>query len=378
MARQSAFGDILRDTRKRKGLDLSATARRLRIRPDILQAIEESDFARMPPRGYTRNMISAYARLLGLNPQPILQMYLDQAYAFDVGRVRNDSSRLGNGSRSSRSSRVNRAPREDYFREESVTGEHRFGRALYNDRPDNEGRTYAQDRVHPSRHTTMTTQYTNFYAGPRSPGVQSKLPFIIAGAIIVILLIVVMVLIFGRGGDQPAQNTETVPISGLTDTSNKSSSSEEPTETAPTFATVDFEVSSGNEAYIEVYLDDSNYADMAEEVTGPATGSYQVSGSLRFVTTSPDYVTLTVDGKAVELTDDNSSGVYTYTVEFSDVLAQWQREHGQTPTRSSSTSSDSSSSSSSSKSKSSSSSSSRSSSSNDSSSSSGGGSVRTS
>ena len=61
------FGTILREARERKGYDLATAARRLRIRPDILRAIEEDDFSRMPPRGYARNMVNAYARLVGLN-----------------------------------------------------------------------------------------------------------------------------------------------------------------------------------------------------------------------------------------------------------------------------------------------------------------------
>ena len=58
------FGTILREARERKGYDLATAARRLRIRPDILRAIEEDDFSRMPPRGYARNMVNAYARRL--------------------------------------------------------------------------------------------------------------------------------------------------------------------------------------------------------------------------------------------------------------------------------------------------------------------------
>ena len=41
-------GEALGHARERKGLDLSTAARKLRIRPDILRAIEEGDFARMP------------------------------------------------------------------------------------------------------------------------------------------------------------------------------------------------------------------------------------------------------------------------------------------------------------------------------------------
>ncbi len=68
MARQTSFGEALAHARERKGLDLSTAARKLRIRPDILRAIEEGDFARMPPRGYTSNMVGAYARLVGISP----------------------------------------------------------------------------------------------------------------------------------------------------------------------------------------------------------------------------------------------------------------------------------------------------------------------
>ena len=84
MATQMSFGAILREARERRGLDLTTAARRLRIRPDILRAIEENDFSRMPPRGYTRNMVNAYARLVGLNPTELTRMYLDEAYALSL------------------------------------------------------------------------------------------------------------------------------------------------------------------------------------------------------------------------------------------------------------------------------------------------------
>ena len=89
------FGTILREARERKGYDLATAARRLRIRPDILRAIEEDDFSRMPPRGYARNMVNAYARLVGLNPTEMTCMYLDEAYAYQVGRARNGAQPSG-------------------------------------------------------------------------------------------------------------------------------------------------------------------------------------------------------------------------------------------------------------------------------------------
>ena len=85
---QITSGSVLREARERKNYDLTTVARRLRIRPDILRAIENSDFSAMPPRGYTRNMVNAYARFLGLNPTEIVNMYLDEAYAYQVEKAR--------------------------------------------------------------------------------------------------------------------------------------------------------------------------------------------------------------------------------------------------------------------------------------------------
>ncbi len=340
MARQIAFGDILRDARKRKGMDLSAAARRLRIRPDILRAIEDSDFARMPPRGYTTNMVNAYARLVGLNAAEIGRLYKDQAYAFEVGRVRDDA-RVGDGAARPRSgARQGRAARP---REEQRAVRHNaLGRGLYDDRTDERGRTYATDRVHPSRHGSMpSAQYTNLYAPPKVPTSGSRLPYVIAGAVIVVLLIVVLFLVFGNKA--PAQqDVPQVPITGLTDTSNQAASNgtasggdaqggaatTPPPAVAPTSAKFSYAVKEGQSAYIEVYLDGSSGADVAQTVEGPATRDYNVTGTLRFVTSNPDGVTLTLDGEEVKPTDSRGNGVYTYSVDFPAILREWQEEHG--------------------------------------------------
>ena len=88
MADSRKFGQILRDAREASGEDLVTVARRIRIRPDILERIEYSDLDGMPPRGYSRNMINAYARYLGLNPTEIVKMYLEaqQNHQLDVAR----------------------------------------------------------------------------------------------------------------------------------------------------------------------------------------------------------------------------------------------------------------------------------------------------
>lgn len=348
------FGEILQQARERKGMDLATAARRLRIRPDILRAIEGNDFSRMPPRGYTRNMVNAYARLVGLNPTDITRMYLDEAYAYQVGRARQEAqpANFDMGGSSRRQGRSRERSSQQQARPDGGQRQGSFGRTLYTDDRNesfrsgqgSQPRLYSEDRTHPSHRTALPNgQYTNFYAGPSAPGgVRSKLPFIIAGAVILVLLIVVLALVFG-GRAAESTDVPNVRVTGLTDP--EASSTDEGTDTqaqtqtpvavAPTAAVVSYEVASGQSAYIEVYLDGGS-ASVADTVDGPATETYDVTGTLRFVTTNPEGVTLTVDGAAVAPVDNNGTGVYSYTVDFPAILEQWKAAN---PTAGTSTSS---------------------------------------
>jgi cytoskeletal protein RodZ len=55
----------------------------LRISPIILTALEEGDFAHMPLKGHARNMISSYARYLGLDAEEITAQFLSEYHAFE-------------------------------------------------------------------------------------------------------------------------------------------------------------------------------------------------------------------------------------------------------------------------------------------------------
>lgn len=344
MARQISFGEVLRDARIRRGMDINTAAHRLRIRADILVAIEECDFARMPARGYSKSMIGAYARLVGLNPGEITRMYLDEVYAFEVGRVRTsdrpapraassraqggayaDSSRgRAGGSQQGRSG--SRSARDGGERAALGT------RERYSDRPERPGRTHPQERVHSSRTRslpTSTSHYTNLVAAPKNIAQPSKRPFLIAGAVVLALLVILVVFVFGGKEKEATQDVPTVPVSGLTDTSNlvpeESATSTVPV--APTKAVFAYKVADDKEAYIEVYVDGADSPSVAKTVAGPASSSYDVTETLKFVTTAPESVTVTVDGETIELTDDNSDGVYIYTLDFASILAAWQAEN---------------------------------------------------
>lgn len=341
MAARTTFGTILREARERRGIDLATAARQLRIRPDILRSIEESDFARMPSSGYARNMVHAYARLVGLDPAEMTRRYLDEAYAYQVGCARDGARSAGrsqgSSSRQSSRRRQNQALSED-GRIDAPVRQNAFGRAMYDDRRDVGGRTYAHDRMHPSRHTAVPgTQYTNLYAAPRIPGQgRAKLPFIVAAVAVLVVLIVVLVLVFG-GKDEPEQEVPNVPITGLTDTSNPVdeggvaggvADTVQPTVVAPDKVTFSFSVPSGKEAYIEVY-EDSDTPSIAEDVAGPVEKNFDVTSTLKFVTSNPENVSLSLAGEQIDSDqlDDAGGGVYTYTVDFSSYLKQWKAEN---------------------------------------------------
>lgn len=84
----SKFGEVLRSTREKHGISINEVSSELRVREDILVAIEESDFSKIPPQGYSRNMIKSYARLLGLNANKITDMFLDAEYSYQLGKKR--------------------------------------------------------------------------------------------------------------------------------------------------------------------------------------------------------------------------------------------------------------------------------------------------
>ena len=86
MAESNGFGGRLRAAREQAGMGLDEAGRRLRIEPEILDAIENEDFASMPPKYMTRSMVNSYAQLLGLNPTSMTRDFLDAEFQYQLTR----------------------------------------------------------------------------------------------------------------------------------------------------------------------------------------------------------------------------------------------------------------------------------------------------
>ena len=313
---------------------LSTAARTLRIRPDILRAIEEDDFARMPPRGYTSQHGGRLRAPGGAEPHGGHPRLPGRGLPVRDGPPSGEQpSRAPPRCRTH--GRAALQPRPGIL--SGLLPRRLRGLPALWRVPRLGGSSARPGRAAPQ------PQYTNLVQGRQAPGIAanigSYLPLIIVGAIIVGLLVLVIVLAFGNRA-APESDVPTVPISGMpnpagTDTGAANEGAGDataPTQqpVAPTSAKFSYNVPEGSSVYIEVVQDGKTVE--AGDVTGPKTADFDVTGTLKFVLSGDDEdiaaVKLTLDGEEVKAEDQNGRGVYTYTVNFEDVLNDWKRANG--------------------------------------------------
>lgn len=378
---ETSSGRMLREARERKGLEINVVARRLRIRPDILHAIEEGDFEAMPPRGYTRNMVNAYAHLVGLNPTVVVNAYLDELHdyqmqrsramqleQFDMGRAARPRRASYDDDRTTRSHlRREREQREE--REQNETNRHRsyLTRDLYDNRTPYSRDDYGVARPSTNRPNRSSRDYLSHHSGYESSDfnianlnrwdtgdrskrdtrqwgssysrgygqnestlsriMSSRLTIIIIAAIILVIIIALIASAISARNSAANSDVSTLPVSGISDTTSSDESDTTSSESvAPTSATVVYSVeTSGAECYVEIYTDGVMSAEM---LTGPVSKTVDVTGTWVITTYVPENLTVTVDGEKVTLeSDSNYNGMYSYTVDFPAILEQWQSEH---------------------------------------------------
>ncbi len=67
-----SVGTVLREARTRLGLNVADVANRLKFAPRQIEALEEDNFAHLPEMTFVRGFVRSYARLLQLDPAPLL------------------------------------------------------------------------------------------------------------------------------------------------------------------------------------------------------------------------------------------------------------------------------------------------------------------
>jgi Helix-turn-helix domain/Domain of unknown function (DUF4115) len=73
-------GELFRSERLRQGLKVSEIAASIKIRPDLLEAIEAENFERLPGGAYRKSFVRQYAHALGLNEEEALTSFQEQHY----------------------------------------------------------------------------------------------------------------------------------------------------------------------------------------------------------------------------------------------------------------------------------------------------------
>lgn len=71
-------GATLRNARERRGLSLEDLSRLTKIKPGLLREIENNAFHLLPAGIFRRGFLRSYAREVGLNPELIVQCYLEE------------------------------------------------------------------------------------------------------------------------------------------------------------------------------------------------------------------------------------------------------------------------------------------------------------
>jgi cytoskeleton protein RodZ len=70
-----AVGPILKQTRERQGMDLTTVEEETKIRSKYLRALEDEDWDVLPGPAYARGFIRAYADVLGLDSEVLVDAY---------------------------------------------------------------------------------------------------------------------------------------------------------------------------------------------------------------------------------------------------------------------------------------------------------------
>jgi len=73
---ESSFpGTILMEERDKKGFDTEYVAGKLHLRVKVIELLEADDYANLPEPVFVKGYIRAYAKLLDLDPQPLLEKF---------------------------------------------------------------------------------------------------------------------------------------------------------------------------------------------------------------------------------------------------------------------------------------------------------------
>lgn len=96
---QVSFGSWLRRQRETRGIELREIADHTKIGIRYLDALERDRFDVLPAPVFTKGFLSQYGRYIGLDPDQVVNTYLNALQEGDLNRTEEPSSRRASGAR---------------------------------------------------------------------------------------------------------------------------------------------------------------------------------------------------------------------------------------------------------------------------------------
>jgi cytoskeletal protein RodZ len=333
---QQTFGNRLAEARRRRGLTLEQVHAQLRISPTILEALEVGDFRHMPLKGHARNMVSSYARYLGLNPEDITKQFLSEYHDFENREARNASSTFSSSSFGSGVARVDHVgPIPSMSQRTGKYAEGQSSSSMW-DKPipkselnrGYDSRSESAQRVANAASRRRAQSYDDRLSNRSGSGSytpQPSLPMrifsvifrspVVLVIVLVILLVALLVVWAMLANSCRAQEDEIIPINtgsvviddtpGTADTTDPAADTpqeEDESQYGPFELTVT--PAAGTGPWTEVTVDGENVC--AELLTEAKT--WQVADKCTVSTGQPDNLTVARNGTNVTL-ETNSDGV---------------------------------------------------------------------
>ncbi len=369
------YGAELEAGRRRAGLSVQQVSNAIRLRPDIIRALENSDFDKMPAKAFARNQVSAYARFLGLDPAELTLQFL-KAYdefesdtgtvgfvadrqvpshsrAYDKDRryftaLEEDKAKPGYRRdfqrRRANSRRLERDFFEDnYSLEDSGTRRQRTQRQSRTSRRNRtSGSTsspYVPDRTISrsagSRSSIGDNNIGSYgFRSARQNNSRRRLILIIAAIVIVILAVVLIGRCSGSQNDDAQANASTeeqtsniVSVTGGSDSTSNvlsdatSDALEELISSSSDSGSFSLVVTVAEEQSSWVQIDVDGTTALDQDVDGSQTFTYTVTSTATISVDNPSGVTVSVNSIEVPFTStEDGVGTLTLTLEDGQVV----------------------------------------------------------
>ena len=202
---EGSFGDRLTAARLRKGLSIEQVSEVLRIRPSIIEALESCNFPHMPLKGYSRNMVSSYARYVGLNSTELTEQFLREYHEFEKLQARNKSGKFDNPvierTNTTPQQRNQTGEREVVGLSQRYKGERSYwasedpktlNRTVDRNKQASGNNKRSTRRAEPTRNNTVRNRSYSSHKGRRGGSSITRRPILFIVVLVVILLVILL------------------------------------------------------------------------------------------------------------------------------------------------------------------------------------------